>query len=79
MLNLVTSFFYLVFLNFVGVAHSYPSFFFFSWMLVIISDLFSCFVFLDEDVLDTWFSSGLLPFSIFGWPDKVNLNVHVTL
>jgi valyl-tRNA synthetase len=23
----------------------------------------------DEDVLDTWFSSGLLPFSIFGWPD----------
>jgi valyl-tRNA synthetase len=25
----------------------------------------------DEDVLDTWFSSGLWPFSIFGWPDKV--------
>ena len=24
----------------------------------------------DNDVLDTWFSSGLLPFSIFGWPDK---------
>lgn len=24
----------------------------------------------DEDVLDTWFSSGLFPFSIFGWPDK---------
>ena len=24
----------------------------------------------DEDVLDTWFSSGLYPFSIFGWPDK---------
>lgn len=23
----------------------------------------------DEDVLDTWFSSGLLPFSVFGWPD----------
>ena len=23
----------------------------------------------DEDVLDTWFSSGILPFSIFGWPD----------
>ncbi|CAH0387803.1 unnamed protein product [Bemisia tabaci] len=22
----------------------------------------------DEDVLDTWFSSGLLPFSVFGWP-----------
>jgi valyl-tRNA synthetase len=25
----------------------------------------------DEDVLDTWFSSGLWPFSIMGWPDKV--------
>eukprot|EP00566_Odontella_aurita_P002277 CAMPEP_0113586882 /NCGR_PEP_ID=MMETSP0015_2-20120614/34560_1 /TAXON_ID=2838 /ORGANISM="Odontella" /LENGTH=1123 /DNA_ID=CAMNT_0000492401 /DNA_START=165 /DNA_END=3536 /DNA_ORIENTATION=+ /assembly_acc=CAM_ASM_000160 len=24
----------------------------------------------DEDVLDTWFSSGLFPFSVFGWPDK---------
>lgn len=24
----------------------------------------------DEDVLDTWFSSGLFPFSIFGWPDS---------
>lgn len=24
----------------------------------------------DQDVLDTWFSSGLLPFSIFGWPDE---------
>lgn len=24
----------------------------------------------DEDVLDTWFSSGLYPFSIFGWPEK---------
>nr|CAB3267596.1 valine--tRNA ligase-like [Phallusia mammillata] len=24
----------------------------------------------DEDVLDTWFSSGLLPFSIFGWPNQ---------
>ncbi|TKA55374.1 hypothetical protein B0A53_02298 [Rhodotorula sp. CCFEE 5036] len=24
----------------------------------------------DEDVLDTWFSSGLWPFSIQGWPDK---------
>jgi len=29
----------------------------------------------DEDVLDTWFSSALFPFSIFGWPRKViNLN-----
>lgn len=25
----------------------------------------------DNDVLDTWFSSGLWPFSILGWPDKV--------
>ncbi|PPQ90494.1 hypothetical protein CVT25_014777 [Psilocybe cyanescens] len=24
----------------------------------------------DEDVLDTWFSSGLWPFSIMGWPQK---------
>ncbi|XP_044838471.1 valine--tRNA ligase-like [Mauremys mutica] len=23
----------------------------------------------DDDVLDTWFSSGLFPFSIFGWPN----------
>ncbi|MCE9499828.1 MAG: valine--tRNA ligase, partial [Leptospira sp.] len=24
----------------------------------------------DEDVLDTWFSSGLWPFSVYGWPEK---------
>ncbi|KNC53878.1 uncharacterized protein AMSG_12293 [Thecamonas trahens ATCC 50062] len=24
----------------------------------------------DDDVLDTWFSSGLFPFSVFGWPDE---------
>lgn len=24
----------------------------------------------DEDVLDTWFSSNLWPFSVFGWPEK---------
>ncbi|PLW12685.1 hypothetical protein PCANC_07970 [Puccinia coronata f. sp. avenae] len=24
----------------------------------------------DDDVLDTWFSSGLWPFSIMGWPDQ---------
>jgi len=24
----------------------------------------------DEDVLDTWFSSALFPFSVFGWPDQ---------
>ncbi|CAB60428.1 Valine--tRNA ligase [Caenorhabditis elegans] len=23
----------------------------------------------DEDVLDTWFSSGMWPFAVFGWPD----------
>ena len=27
----------------------------------------------DEDVLDTWFSSGLFPFSVFGWPEQVSL------
>ena len=27
----------------------------------------------DEDVLDTWFSSAIFPFSVFGWPEKVNL------
>lgn len=26
----------------------------------------------DEDVLDTWFSSALLPMSVFGWPEKVS-------
>jgi valyl-tRNA synthetase len=26
----------------------------------------------DPDVLDTWFSSSLFPFSIFGWPDQVH-------
>jgi valyl-tRNA synthetase len=26
----------------------------------------------DEDVLDTWFSSGLWPFSTLGWPDKTS-------
>uniref|UniRef100_R4GB05 valine--tRNA ligase n=1 Tax=Anolis carolinensis TaxID=28377 RepID=R4GB05_ANOCA len=30
----------------------------------------------DEDVLDTWFSSGLFPFSIFGWPNP-NEDLHV--
>ena len=24
----------------------------------------------DDDVLDTWFSSALWPFSTLGWPDK---------
>ncbi len=26
----------------------------------------------DEDVLDTWFSSGLFPFSVFGWPNETD-------
>lgn len=26
----------------------------------------------DEDVLDTWFSSWLWPFSVFGWPEQTN-------
>jgi valyl-tRNA synthetase len=26
----------------------------------------------DNDVLDTWFSSGLLPFTVFGWPEKTH-------
>ena len=26
----------------------------------------------DEDVLDTWFSSGLWPFGVFNWPEKTN-------
>nr|XP_056706831.1 valine--tRNA ligase isoform X1 [Euleptes europaea] len=30
----------------------------------------------DEDVLDTWFSSGLFPFSIFGWPN-LSEDLHV--
>jgi valyl-tRNA synthetase len=27
----------------------------------------------DEDVLDTWFSSGLWPFSTLGWPEKTEM------
>ncbi len=27
-------------------------------------------IYQDEDTLDTWFSSGLWPFSVFGWPEK---------
>lgn len=29
-------------------------------------------VFADDDVLDTWFSAALFPFSIFGWPEEVS-------
>ena len=31
----------------------------------------------DEDVLDTWFSSGLFPFSIFGWPEEVSFSIEL--
>jgi len=30
----------------------------------------------DEDVLDTWFSSGLFPFSCTGWPDKTSADLQ---
>ncbi len=30
----------------------------------------------DEDVLDTWFSSGLWPFSTLGWPDETPQDVE---
>jgi valyl-tRNA synthetase len=34
----------------------------------------------DPDVLDTWFSSGLLPFAAFGWPKETNdLHQHYPL
>ncbi|KRT85570.1 tRNA synthetase [Oryctes borbonicus] len=33
----------------------------------------------DEDVLDTWFSSALLPFSAFGWPNDDELNRYYPL
>jgi valyl-tRNA synthetase len=29
----------------------------------------------DQDVLDTWFSSGLWPFSTMGWPDSVSIRI----
>ncbi len=30
----------------------------------------------DEDVLDTWFSSGLWPFSTLGWPDETHADLN---
>ena len=30
----------------------------------------------DDDVLDTWFSSALVPFSSLGWPEKTDLLEH---
>ncbi len=32
----------------------------------------------DEDVLDTWFSSALWPFSTMGWPDVDQKTSSVT-
>ncbi len=32
----------------------------------------------DEDVLDTWFSSALWPFSTMGWPDENAADFSVT-
>lgn len=32
----------------------------------------------DPDVLDTWFSSALFPFSIFGWPDQVCILMYIS-
>lgn len=37
-----------------------------------------CLCVLDEDVLDTWFSSGIFPFSIFGWPNEVSSRQLIT-
>lgn len=33
-------------------------------------------IYQDEDVLDTWFSSALLPFTAFGWPEKEIKNYY---
>ena len=33
-------------------------------------------IFTDEDVLDTWFSSALFPFSVFGWPHQVSMDIY---
>ena len=33
----------------------------------------------DDDVLDTWFSSALFPFSVFGWPDNVSGKIFIPL
>ena len=33
----------------------------------------------DEDVLDTWFSSGLWPFSTLGWPEQVSILSYLTM
>lgn len=33
----------------------------------------------DDDVLDTWFSSAILPFTTFGWPKDVRKKRNITL
>ncbi|MDR2681552.1 MAG: valine--tRNA ligase [Holosporaceae bacterium] len=30
----------------------------------------------DNDVLDTWYSSGMWPFIVLGWPDELDLNFY---
>ena len=42
-------------------------------LLNYVTDYFVC---LDEDVLDTWFSSALFPFSVLGWPNEVNFQLN---
>lgn len=32
----------------------------------------------DEDVLDTWFSSALWPFSLMGWPEQARIYALMT-
>lgn len=33
----------------------------------------------DPDVLDTWFSSGLFPFAMLGWPEQVRFRTFSVL
>jgi valyl-tRNA synthetase len=33
-------------------------------------------IYQDPDVLDTWFSSGLLPFTVFGWPGEQGTGIR---
>jgi len=39
----------------------------------------SCLSVSDPDVLDTWFSSGLFPFAMLGWPEQVHFIVNFSL
>ena len=42
------------------------------YILILVVVFFFVYFSIDEDVLDTWFSSGLFPFSSFGWPMKTD-------